>query len=86
MNPPVVLKMSSSPKVEPIVSIRIVSADCKGFKCESYSVVFDVSIVVITDYMSNPISGLDLGYSIHRGLEIKRVPVIRIFGSTSSGL
>jgi hypothetical protein len=36
--------------------------------------------------MSSPIPGLDFGYSTYRGLEIKKVPVIRIFGSTSTGL
>ena len=56
--------MSSKGKIEPRVSVRIVSADY---------------------YMSSPICGLDIGYSAYRGLEIKRVPVIRIFGSTSTG-
>lgn len=35
--------------------------------------------------MSPPKPGLDLTYSQFRGNQIKSVPVIRIFGSTSSG-
>ena len=47
--------------------------------------VVSVRLVTADYYMSNPISGLDIGYSTYRGLEVKKVPVIRIFGSTSSG-
>jgi hypothetical protein len=48
--------------------------------------VVSVRLVSADYYMSSPIPGLDFGYSTYRGLEIKKVPVIRIFGSTSTGL
>jgi len=35
--------------------------------------------------MSSPICGLDIGYSSYRGMEVRKLPVIRVFGSTSSG-
>jgi len=47
--------------------------------------VVSVRLVTADYYMSNPICGLDIGYSTYRGMEIKKIPVIRIFGSTSSG-
>ena len=56
--------MGSASKMEPVVSIRLVSADY---------------------YMSSPICGLDIGYSSYRGMEVRKLPVIRVFGSTSSG-
>ncbi len=56
--------MNSSEKMEPVVSVRLVSADY---------------------YMASPIPGVDIGYSTYRGIEIKKVPVIRVFGSTSTG-
>jgi len=48
--------------------------------------VVSVRLVSADYYMSSPIPGLDFGYSTYRGLEIKKVPVIRIFGSTSTGM
>ena len=48
--------------------------------------VVSVRLVSADYYMSSPIPGLDFGYSTYRGLEIKKVPVIRIFGSTSTGI
>ena len=54
----------SCEKMEPVVSVRLVSADY---------------------YMTSPTPGLDIGYSTYRGIEIKKVPVIRVFGSTSTG-
>ncbi|XP_059350922.1 DNA polymerase zeta catalytic subunit-like isoform X2 [Daphnia carinata] len=47
--------------------------------------VVSVRLVSADYYMSNPIPGLDIGYSTYRGLEVKKVPVIRVFGSTSTG-
>lgn len=44
-----------------------------------------VRLVTADYYMSHPISELDPRYSHYRGLEIKKVPVIRVFGSTSKG-
>lgn len=47
--------------------------------------MFSLRIVNVDHYMSPPKPGLDLTYSQFRGNQIKSVPVIRIFGSTSSG-
>jgi hypothetical protein len=66
---------------------------CKNFSTMDTSVetdkesvpVVSVRLVSADYYMSSPIPGLDFGYSTYRGLEIKKVPVIRIFGSTSTG-
>ncbi|KAI4488484.1 hypothetical protein M0802_011590 [Mischocyttarus mexicanus] len=47
--------------------------------------MFSVRILAIDSYQANPISDLDPTFSEFRGNEIKRVPVIRIFGPTSLG-
>ncbi|XP_043488413.1 DNA polymerase zeta catalytic subunit isoform X1 [Polistes fuscatus] len=47
--------------------------------------MFSVRILTIDSYQTNPISDLDPTFSEFRGNEIKRVPVIRIFGPTSTG-
>ena len=59
-----------------------------AFKTEKDQTVPVISVRLVSAdyYMSSPIPGLDFGYSRYRGLEIKKVPVIRIFGSTSTGL
>lgn len=44
-----------------------------------------VRLVSADYYMTSPHPGLDVGYSAYRGSETKRVPVIRVFGSTSNG-
>ena len=44
-----------------------------------------VRIITADYYMSSPFPGLDIGYSIYRGSEIKKVPVIRVFGTTPNG-
>lgn len=50
-----------------------------------YDCAVSVRIVSADYYMAKPICGLDIGYSMYRGLEVNRVPIIRIFGSTCSG-
>ena len=47
--------------------------------------LFSCRIVDIDSYVTSPISDLDLTYSIFTGHSIKRVPIIRIFGSTPAG-
>ncbi|CAD7014327.1 unnamed protein product [Ceratitis capitata] len=47
--------------------------------------VFSVRFVIADFYMEKPISGYDPCYSEFRGKEIKRVPIIRIFGSNADG-
>ncbi|GLH07153.1 Uncharacterized protein GBIM_12682 [Gryllus bimaculatus] len=47
--------------------------------------MFSVRLVKADYYMSTPIPGLDARYSEFRGVEVKQVPVIRIFGSTGLG-
>lgn len=49
------------------------------------SEILSIRIVSVDYYMCYPISNLDLRYSEFRGAEIKSVPVIRIFGSSSNG-
>ncbi|KZC10783.1 DNA polymerase zeta catalytic subunit, partial [Dufourea novaeangliae] len=48
--------------------------------------MFSVSLVTLDSYQAAPVSGLDVTFSDFRGTEIKHVPVIRIFGSTPSGI
>lgn len=47
--------------------------------------MLSVRIVSVDHYMTQPLKDLDPIYSQFRGAEIKQVPVIRIFGSTSEG-
>nr|XP_036219196.1 DNA polymerase zeta catalytic subunit [Bactrocera oleae] len=47
--------------------------------------VFSVRLVIADFYMEKPIFGFDPCYSEFRGKEIKRVPIIRIFGSSADG-
>ncbi|XP_055546251.1 DNA polymerase zeta catalytic subunit [Wyeomyia smithii] len=44
-----------------------------------------IRIVSVDHYMQKPESQLDTCYSEFRGCEVKQVPVIRMFGSTSDG-
>ncbi|XP_047528847.1 DNA polymerase zeta catalytic subunit [Vanessa atalanta] len=46
---------------------------------------FSVRIVVCDHYLTRPLPGLDVIYSEFRGSDIKQVPILRIFGSTSEG-
>lgn len=52
--------------------------------CEKPAVI-SVRIVTMDYYMSPPLDGLDNSYSTYRGSEIKKVPIIRCFGSTNTG-
>lgn len=45
-----------------------------------------VRIVNSDFYMSSPIQDLDIMYSDFRGSSVIQVPIIRIFGSTNTGL
>ncbi|XP_072532805.1 DNA polymerase zeta catalytic subunit isoform X2 [Salminus brasiliensis] len=47
--------------------------------------MFSVRIVCADYYMAAPLAGLDVCYSEFRDSEVKRVPVVRIFGSTPAG-
>uniref|UniRef100_A0AAR2L5Y1 DNA polymerase zeta catalytic subunit n=1 Tax=Pygocentrus nattereri TaxID=42514 RepID=A0AAR2L5Y1_PYGNA len=47
--------------------------------------MFSVRIVCADYYMASPLAGLDVCYSDFRDSEVKRVPVVRIFGSTPAG-
>ncbi|XP_055919384.1 DNA polymerase zeta catalytic subunit isoform X2 [Eupeodes corollae] len=48
--------------------------------------IFSIRIVTVDYYMEKPKPGLDLCFSEFRAKEIKKVPVIRIFGSTAEGV
>lgn len=45
-----------------------------------------VKIFTVDFYMSPPIQGLDSMYSDFRGSSINQVPIIRIFGSSETGI
>ncbi|XP_051951209.1 DNA polymerase zeta catalytic subunit [Xyrauchen texanus] len=47
--------------------------------------MFSVRIVTADYYMSSPIRELDVCYSEFRDIEVKKVPVVRIFGATPAG-
>ncbi|EDW31663.1 GL10839 [Drosophila persimilis] len=47
--------------------------------------VYSIRLVIADFYMEKPQSGLDPCYSELRGKEIKRVPIIRVFGANSAG-
>lgn len=48
--------------------------------------MFSINLVVLDSYQSIPLSELDVTFSDFRGNEIRQVPIIRIFGSTLSGI
>lgn len=48
--------------------------------------MFSINLVTLDSYQSTPLSELDVTFSDFRGNEIRQVPVIRIFGSTPSGI
>ncbi|KAK6169216.1 hypothetical protein SNE40_020308 [Patella caerulea] len=47
--------------------------------------MFSVRIVTTDHYLATPIPGLDVTRSDFRGTEVKKVPVLRIFGATPAG-
>lgn len=47
--------------------------------------LISVRIVTIDHYMSTPIEELDVTYSTFRSSVIKKVPILRVFGSTPAG-
>ncbi|XP_032441986.1 DNA polymerase zeta catalytic subunit [Xiphophorus hellerii] len=47
--------------------------------------MFAVRIVTADYYLASPIKGLDVCYSEFRESEVKKVPVVRIFGATPAG-
>lgn len=47
--------------------------------------MFSITLVNIDTYQAFPIPEFDVTFSEFRGSEIKKVPVIRIFGSTATG-
>ncbi|XP_072218923.1 DNA polymerase zeta catalytic subunit isoform X3 [Leuresthes tenuis] len=47
--------------------------------------MFAVRIVTADYYLASPIKDLDVGYSDFRQSDVKKVPVVRIFGSTPAG-
>jgi len=47
--------------------------------------LISVRMVTMDHYMATPIEDLDVTYSSFRSSRIKKVPVLRIFGSTPAG-
>jgi len=47
--------------------------------------MFSITLVNIDSYQASPIPELDVTFSEFRGSEIRKVPIIRIFGSTVTG-
>ena len=47
--------------------------------------MFSLRIVTVDYYLRPPIAGLDPFYSTFRGADVKKVPIIRIFGVTPVG-
>ena len=47
--------------------------------------MFSVRIVTTDHHMAPPLRGLDVQYADQRGAEVKKVPVVRIFGATPAG-
>jgi len=52
---------------------------------QSEGALISVRLVVVDHYMSEPVAGLDPLVSDFRGYNIRKVPIIRVFGSTSAG-
>lgn len=47
--------------------------------------MLSVRIVTADYYLASPIKDLDVSYSSFRESDVKRVPVVRIFGATPAG-
>jgi len=52
---------------------------------QSEGALISVRLVVVDHYMSEPVAGLDPLVSDFRGYNIRKVPIIRVFGSTAAG-
>ena len=49
------------------------------------SALVSVRLVVMDHYMANPVNSLDPLVSDFRGTQVRKVPVLRVFGSTPAG-
>lgn len=49
------------------------------------AVMFAVRIVTADYYLASPIKDLDVCFSEFRESDVKKVPVVRIFGATPAG-
>ncbi|XP_024880593.1 DNA polymerase zeta catalytic subunit-like, partial [Temnothorax curvispinosus] len=47
--------------------------------------MFSITLVNIDSYQTSPVPELDVTFSEFRGSEVKKVPIIRAFGSTATG-
>lgn len=56
-----------------------------GLLLADAAVMFAVRIVTADFYLASPIKDLDVCYSDFRGSDVKKVPVVRIFGATPAG-
>lgn len=52
---------------------------------DNTNIVENVRLVTIDHYISNPTDGLDSLYSEFWGIQIAKVPILRVFGSTLEG-
>jgi len=59
--------------------------NAKMSQSQSEGAFVSVRLVVMDHYMAEPISGLDPVVSEFRGYNIRKVPVLRIFGATTAG-
>lgn len=48
--------------------------------------MFSIRIVTTDHYQGTPIPGLDVQYADFRASAVKKVPVIRVYGSTPQGM
>lgn len=56
-----------------------------GSSLTEAAVMFAVRIVTADYYLASPIKDLDVCYSEFRESDVKKVPVVRIFGATPAG-
>lgn len=47
--------------------------------------MFPVRLITAESYVASPVPSMDVTFSDFRGCDIKRVPVIRVFGTTPNG-
>ena len=48
--------------------------------------MFSVRIVTADYYLASPVRDLDVCYSEFRASDVKKVPVVRVFGATPAGI